>query len=248
MREKEEYMAVGISAPTVLAARDLYSSSAERQQTLGQRGEDKLGRKFRYVRAGAVDLVAGNVLQSPARDVQFTGLAVASAAAIGATTLSLTNGTTTTTADQFKGGLAVVSESTGIGQVFVIAGNTVATSGAALTVTLEDSVRVALTISSKVTLYMNQYNGVIVSPTTRTGKTVGGAIFPIVATQYGWIQTGGPGAALSDATVAAVGEALSPSTTTAGCVTKQVTLLESIGTAPILGVSAKVSPIYWTID
>jgi hypothetical protein len=187
-------------------------------------------------------------LQSPARDTQFTGLAVASAAAIGAKTLSLTNGTTTTTADQFRGGLAVVSESTGIGQVFVIAGNTVATSGAALTVTLEDSVRVALTTSSKVTLYMNAYNGVIVSPTTRTGKTVGGAIYPIAASEYGWIQSGGHGAALSDATVAAVGEGLSPSTTTAGCVTKAVTLLEKIGTAPILGVSAKVSPIFWEID
>ncbi len=241
-------MSVGIAGPVVITARDLYSSSAEKQQTLGAKGEDKLGRRFRYVKAGAVALVAGNVLQSPARDTQFTGLAVPTAVAIGATTLVLTNGTTTTTADQFKGGIAVVSESTGIGQQFIIAGNTVATSGAALTVTLEDSVRVALSTSSKVTLYMNAYNGVIVSPTTRTGKTVGGAIYPIAAGEYGWIQTGGHGAALSDATVAAVGEGLSPSTTTAGCVTKQVTLLENIGTAPILGVSAKVSPIVWSID
>lgn len=241
-------MSVGISGPIQIAARDLYSSNAEKQQTLGARGEDKFGRKFRYVKAGGTALVVGNVLQSPARDTQFTGLAVPAAVAIGATTLVLTNGTTTTTADQFKGGIAVVSESTGIGQQFIIAGNTVATSGAALTITLEDSVRVALTTSSKVTLYMNAYNGVIVSPTTRTGKTVGGAIYPIAAGEYGWIQTGGFGAALSDATVAAVGEGLSPSTTTAGCVTKQVTLLENIGTAPILGVSAKVSPIFWAID
>ena len=241
-------MAIGISAPTILAARDLYSSSSEQLQALGQRGEDKYGRKFRYVKAGAADLVVGNVLQSPARDVQFTGLAVPAAIAIGATTLTLTNGTTTTTADQFKGGFAVVSESTGIGQILAIRGNTVATSGAALTVTLDDSLRVALTASSKVTLWQSLYNGVIVSPTTRTGKTVGGAIFPITAGQFGWIQTAGPGAALSDATVAAVGEGLSPSTTTAGCVTKQVTLLENIGTAPILGVSAKVSPIFWSID
>jgi hypothetical protein len=239
---------IGISGPTILAARDLYSSSDIQQEALGQKGEDKFGRKFRYVKAGAVALVVDNVLQSPARDTQFTGLAVASAAAIGATTLALTNGTTTTTVDQFKGGLAVVSEGTGIGQQFIISGNNVATSGAALTVTLADNVRVALDTTSKVTLQLNYYNGVIVSPTTRTGKTVGGAIFPIAANQFGWIQTGGPGSALSDATVAAVGEALSPSTTTAGTVTKQVTLLENIGVAPILGVSAKVSPIWWSID
>lgn len=241
-------MSVGLSGPIFLSARDLYTSSAEKQHTLGQKGEDKLGRKFRYVRAGGVALVVGNVLQESVRDVQFTGLAVPAAEAIGETTIVITNGTTTTTADQFRGGIAVVSESTGIGQQFVIAGNTVATSGAALTVTLEDSVRVALTTSSKVTLKMSPYMDVIVSPTSRSGKTVGGAIYPIAINQYGWIQTGGPGAALSDATVAAVGEGLSPSTTTAGCVTKQVTLLENIGTAPILGVSAKVSPIWWMID
>lgn len=241
-------MSVGISGPVLLSARDLYSSSAERQQAVGTKGEDKLGRKFRYVKAGAVALVVGNVLQESVRDVQFTGLAVPAAIAIGQKTLVLTNGTTTTVADQFKGGIAVVSESTGIGQQFVIAGNTVATSGAALTITLEDSVRVALSTTSKVTLKMSPFMNVIVSPTTRSGKTVGGAIYPIPASEYGWIQSGGLGAALSDSTVAAVGEGLSPSTTTAGCVTKQVTLLENIGTAPILGVSAKISPIWWMID
>ncbi len=239
-------MAIGISS--TLTARDLYSSSADKQNALGQLGTDKFGRRFRYVKAGAVALVVGNVLQSPARDTQFTGLAVPAAVSIGATTLTLTNGTTTTVQDEFAGGFAVVSESTGIGQIFVIAGNNVATSGAALTVTLQDGVRVALATTSKVTLHKNLWNGVIVSPTTRTGKTVGGAVYPIAAGQYGWIQSGGQGAALSDVTVAAVGEGLSPSTTTAGCVTKQVTLLENIGTAPILGVSAKVSPIFWSID
>ncbi len=241
-------MSIGLSGPIILSGRDIYSSSAEKTNALGQRGEDKYGRKFRYVRAGAVDLVVDNVIQSVARDTQFTGLAVPAAVAIGATTLTLTNGTTTTTTDQFKDGFAVVSESTGIGQIFSISGNTIATSGAALTVTLNEKVRVALSTSSKVTLWASLYGAVIVSPTTRTGKTVGGCVFPIVASQYGWIQTGGPGAALSDATVAAVGEGLSPSTSTAGCVTKQVTLLENIGTAPILGVSAKVSPIFWSID
>lgn len=241
-------MSLGLTGYVQVSGRDLYSSSAERLNSVGALGIDRMGRRFRYVKAGGTALVVGNVLQSPARDTQFTGLAVPAAIAIGAKTLTLTNGTTTTTADQFKGGLAVVSESTGIGQTFVIAGNTVATSGASLTVTLEDSVRVALSTTSKVTLYMNAWNGVIVSPTTRTGKTVGGAIYPIAASEYGWIQSGGHGSALSDATVAAVGEGLSPSTTTAGCVTKQVTLLENIGTAPILGVSAKVSPIVWSID
>lgn len=232
----------------MVSGQDLYSSSATPTNSVGTLIVDRLGRKFRYVQNGAVALVTGNLLQAPARDTQFTGLAVPAAVAIGATSIGLTNGTTTTTADMFKDGLAVVSESAGIGQTFAITGNDVATSGAALTITVSDPVRVALTTSSKVTLLQSPHRGVIVSPTTRTGKTVGVAIYPIAANEYGWIQTGGPGAALSDATVAALGEGLSPSTTTAGCVTKQVTLLENIGTASILGVSAKVSPIWLMID
>lgn len=231
-----------------LSSIDFYKDSTTRDHALGMLVEDKYGRKFRYVQAGAVALVRGNLLQGPARDTQFTRMTVTAAAAIGDTSIALTNGTTATTLDMFKGGEAVVAASTGIGQVFKIAGNTVAANGAALTVTLEEPIRVALATSSKVTLHLNDYLGVIVSPTTRTGKTVGVAVHAIPALSYGWIQTGGPSAALSDATVAALGEAISPSTTTAGCVTKQVTLLESLGTASILGVSAEVSPVFLEID
>lgn len=241
-------MATNLSGPTFISDVDLYNSVTVPAMQPGQLGIDKLGRRYRYVLAGASALVVGNVIQSPARDTQFTDMAVASAAAVGATTLSLTNGTTTTTADMFKGGTAVVSVTPGLGQQFVIAGNTVATSGAALTIRLDDPVRVALTTSSKITLHLNDHTGVIQSPTTRTGKTVGVAIYPIPAASYGWIQTGGPAAALSDATVAALGEGLSPSTTTAGATTKQVTLLENIGTASLLQVSAKVQPIWLMID
>lgn len=237
-----------ITGPISITGQGLYTSSATPTQAVGALAIDRIGRKFRYVKNGGTALVVGNLLQAPARDTQFTGLAVPTATAAGATSLVLTNGTTTTGLNQFAGGLAVVSESTGIGQSFVITGNDVATSGAALTVQLEDAIRVALATSSKVTLLQSPHSGVIVSPTTRTGKTVGVAIYPIAANEYGWIQSGGPGAVLSDATVAALGEGLSPSTTTAGSVTKQVTLLENIGTASILGVSAKVSPVWLMID
>jgi len=237
-----------LTGPAVITGQHLFSSSTTASHDVGQLGVDNYGRKYRYVKAGASALVVGNVIQGPARDTQFTDMAVASAAAIGDRVLNLTNGTTTTTLNGFKGGEAVVSVTPGLGQVFKIAGNTVATSGAALQVTLEEPIRVALTTSSKITLHFNDYLGVVQSPTTRTGKTVGVAIYPIAASEYGWIQSGGPSAALSDATVAALGEGLSPSTTTAGATTKAVTLLERIGTASILQVSAKVEPIFLEID
>jgi len=231
-----------------LTVQELYSSSATAGHDVGFKVEDTQGNRYRYVLNGAVALVEGNLIQSSARDVQFTEMAVPAVVAIGAKTLVITNGTTTTTANQFVGGTLTVTTSTGIGQVFTIVGNDVAVSGAALTFTIAEPVRVALATTSKVTAHMNDHAKVIVSPTTRTGKTVGVAIFRIAAGEYGFVQSGGSASVLSDVTVAALGEGISPSTTTAGAVTKQVTLLENIGTASILGVSAKVSPVWLMID
>jgi len=231
-----------------LTTQELYSSSAIQGADIGMLVGDAQGNRYRYVLNGATALVEGNLIQSSARDTQFTEMAVPAAVAIGARTILLTNGTTTTTKDQFAGGTITITTSTGIGQVFTVTANDIATSGAVLTVTIAEPVRVALATTSKVTLHMNDHRSVVVSPTTRTGKTVGVAIFRIAASEYGWIQSGGSASALSDSSVAALGEGISPSTTTAGAVTKQVTLVENIGTASILGVSAKVSPIWLMID
>lgn len=231
-----------------LSSVNFYATETVASTTVGQLAAAQDGRLYRYVQAGGSNLVVGNVIQSAARDTQFTDLAVASASAIGDTTLNLTNGTTTTTATMFNGGLAVLSVTPGLGQVFTIAGTTVATSGAALTVTTQEPVITATTTSTKVTLQKNPCDDVIQSPTTRTGKTVGVAQIAIATTAYGWIQSHGHGGALSDVTVAALGEDLSPSTTTAGATTKQVTLLENIGTATLLQITAKVEPIWIKID
>lgn len=218
---------------------DPLSSSTTQNHPYGALGYDKLGRTYRYAKAGAVALVGGNLQQSPARDTQFTEMAVSVAAAIGASQISFTNGTTTIAAGDFVDGTAVITSSTGIGQTFAIKAHTTGASGATIIITLYETVLVALTTSSKITLSPNPYNGSIVSPTTRTGKTIGVALCAVAIGSFCWLGTRGRFGVLSDATVAAVGEGLSPSTSTAGCVTKAVTLLERIGTAPILGVSAK---------
>lgn len=236
-----------LSGYTLIENVDLYNSETNASHRLGQMGMTADGRKFRYAKAGGVTLVTGNLLQSPARSTDFTDLGVA-AAAVGDKTITVTLGSTAATANMFAQGQAVVSVTPGLGQIFTIASHPAADASATLVLTLEEPVRVALTTSSKITLHLNDYNGVVASPTTRTGKTVGVATYPIPTTKYGWIQTGGPSAALSDATVAALGEGLSPSTSTAGSTTKAVTLLERIGTASLLQVSGKVEPIYLEID
>lgn len=227
---------------------DPFKSSSTAEMPLGSLGHDKLGRRYRYVKVGATALVKGNLLQSPARDVQFTDMAVQAAAAVAAGEIAVTLGTTATTAGLFDDGLLVVSVTPGIGQNFAIKSHDVVAGSATANFRIYETVLTALTTSSKVTAYQNPYRAVIVSPTTRTGLTVGVATEAIAASEFGWIGTGGVFGILSDATVAAVGEGVSPSTGTAGAVTKAVTLLERIGTAPILGVSAKVEPVHLTID
>lgn len=223
------------------------TSNTIQQHNLGTLGYDRAGRAYRYCLSGAVALVAGNLIQQAARDTAFTDMAVQAASAVGSNTIAVTLGATATTANLFVGGTLAITVTPGIGQTFTIKSHTVAAGATTCTFTVEEPVQVALTTSSKVTVNSHLYANVIQSPTTRTGKTVGVANFAIPIASYGWLGTQGVFATLSDSTVAAVGEALSPSTSTAGCVTKQVTLLENVGVALVLGISAKCEPAYINI-
>lgn len=222
---------------------DTHLFESIQNHVLGAIGYDTMNRKYRYGKVGAVALVRGNLLQTPARDVQFTDMAVA-AAAIGATEISVTLGSTATTAGMFSEGVLVVTVAPGIGQQYVIKSHQVTAGAGTCIFKLYEPLQVALTTSSKVTTLLNPYNGIIQSPTTRTGRSAGVALAAGAIGAFGFIAVEGEFGVLSDVTVAAVGESLSPSTTTAGAVTKQVTLLETVGTACLLGVSAKTEPAY----
>jgi hypothetical protein len=172
---------------------DLYEDSAVQMHKLGQLGIDQWGNRYRYVKAGGTALVVGNLLQEPAEDTQFVSMTPYAAAAIGATEVQVTNGTTTVTAGMFDGGFLTVSVTPGLGQMFRIVSHTTGVSGATITYTLDRPLKVALTTAaSKVSVRKNPYNGVIQSPvTTMTGGPVGVAIVALTASYYGWIGTGG---------------------------------------------------------
>ena len=221
---------------------DFFDTSTVQNHELGAVAYDQIGRKYRYVKAGAVALVKGNLLQSPARDTQFTDM-TAAAAAVDATRITVTLGSTAIAANEFNDGVLVVSVTPGIGQTFSIRGHQVSAASVTCWFDINERVLTALTTSSRITASRGPYNGVIVSPTTRTGTTVGVAITAIPIAGFGFIGVEGMFGVLSDSSVSALGEDVSPSTTTAGCVTKQVTLLENIGSTPILGVSAQVEPV-----
>lgn len=227
----------------------LYSSAVNPISgvNLGQLVYDQFGNRYRYVKVGGSNLVAGNLLQEPVEDTQFVSMAVPAVVAIGATDITVTNGTTTVTTDMFVGGRLTISTSTGIGQSFYILSHTTGTSGAAITYTVDRPLLVALSTSSKVSTRVNPYNGVIQYPvTTQTGGAVGFALTAATSAYYTFIQSGGDTAVLWDTgTNSANGaSAIAPSAAVAGSVAP---VLDAVG-AIVLGFSRQVASVDQTVS
>lgn len=214
---------------------------------VGELAMDKWGNRFRYMKAGGSALVAGNLLQEAAEDTQFVSMAVPAIVAIGATSITVTNGTTTVAANDFNNGLLTISTSTGIGQSFHIISHTTGTSGAAITYNLDRPLLVALATSSKVSVRKNPYDGVIQYPvTTQTGGAVGFARIANTLSTYGFIQSGGDTPVLFDnGTNTGNGtSALAPSAAVAGSVAP---VLDAVG-AIVIGFSRQVASVDSTVS
>lgn len=184
------------------------------------------GREYRYVKAGASALVAGQVQQAPAEITNHQNLTPV-AAAVGDTTLSVTLGATALTANYYAGGYALVTVTPGLGQIFEIKSHPAADASAAVVLTLEEPIQVALTTSSRIDLVPNPYNGVVVNPTTPTSCPVGVACNDITAGQYGWVQTKGIANVQTEGTIV-VGTPVYCSNGTAGAVEDAQTATEQV--------------------
>jgi hypothetical protein len=236
------------------------STDASLSTLVGAKFNTPDGRIFVLVQNGGTALVSGVLVQSPASiGANHTGLAVSGAATvnvIGSTQITVTLGGTLATANQYQGGFAVVSAGTGIGQTLKIASHPAAVSGATLVLTLEDPLSVALDTTSKISLTLPQYgsqngtdvttSGVIVCPTTLTGRPIGVTVYPIPASTttvptYGFIQTAGAVACLNGA---AIGLDVMPGASVAGSVVTYVAGTSSrVGTAIVAGENTKAQLI-----
>jgi len=212
--------------------------------TLGCLATTGDGRYFRYINAGAVALVPGQLQQSVAEVTANERLAIAAAAA--GTFSVTTTSAITTTAGQYVGGYLQVATTPGQGYSYQIVGHTVVTS-AVCTFTLGDPIVVALTTGSTVSIVPSPWSNVIVNPTTATGTIVGAAVAATPATYYGWVQTKGPACVLAQGTIV-VGEEVAASSTTAGAVVATSGVLASVGYA-IQGITAtQYGPIFLNIS
>ncbi len=234
----------------IISTVDLYSSSSNRNEhKLGQIVMTADGRKFRWAYATTLT-VAGDCYGSAGQDAQFQSMANNAVVAIGGTSIAVTNGTTTVAANDFDEGYLLISSSVGIGQSSQIVSHDTGASGATITYKIADPLAVALSTASKVTVIKNPFDDIIIQAVTPVAPAVGICQFAIPALKAGWVQTGGPAAALWDASVAAVDTlGVAGSTTTAGAVRVAAAATEYIGVSmQVVPVSAYVGPIFLTID
>lgn len=239
-------MAQLTSDPIVLG-QELFSSSATPVHPIGAKATDGEGRIFRYAKAGAVALVAGNVLQAPAEISAHYGCSVL-AAAIGATSITITPGATAGAANLYR--YICVDTTPGEGQMIPIKSHPAIVASTAFVATLELPLWVALTTSSKVTLVPNKLSGVIQAPiTTLTGTVVGVVTYPLAISEYGWIGTGGTHPTLVKGTPGPGVAVVSPGSAAGAVVVDgAAAATQVIGSMLVTGVDGKILPVHWMLD
>lgn len=237
-----------ISGPVLISAADVFGNSSVQEHDLGAIGFARDGRKFRYCKAGATALVPGKLQQGPAVVANHQNVAVAVAAAADAITVTVTLGATAATLNQYAEGLLVINDAAGEGFTYRIKSHPAADASASLVITLDDPVITALTTSSEACMILNQYNGVIINPTTPTGSPVGVPLQAVTAAQYGWVQSAGIVAGLNADLALTVGSAISPSNATAGGFENGVIAQGFVGHAFQTGVDTEYRGIRLNID
>lgn len=224
---------MNLSSTPVVASGDTYLNTNVSPGRPGAVSYGRDGRRFRLVKAGAVALNPGVLVQSPALVAAQTNLAIPNAVAVGAKAFVVTAGAGALAANYFAGGLAIVTAGAGIGQSFLIKSHdAIPGGGGATTIYLESDeavITALVTATSKIDLVPNPYNGVVITPgTAATAGAVGVTVAPIDAGNWGYVQVEGTAAVLVDGAVAA-GNAVSPSVTVAGAVVINSTILPIVG-------------------
>ena len=200
--------------------KEVYTTTfGNREPILGQWGMTPDGRVFRWAFSGGA-IAAGQSVQSAAAvAADDMDLAVAAAAAVGATTISITT-VGAISANYYRDGYAYGNDGAGEGQVYGIRSHPAASAATTLVLTLHETVREALdTATSLVGLVRNRYMDVVTYPgnTGITGTFLGICPVEVTNDDYFWVQQLGPCAWLDDsASAGVVGDGVEPSQSTDG--------------------------------
>ena len=219
-----------IQGPSDGVGQGLYEESSVQLGRVGALRELNDGRRVRY----AYFASATNAGLLVSQDVSATAVVetdnIATAAAIGATQVILTDSGTlgSATADQYAGGYLHTTDDAGEGYTYRIMGNTAASSNA-VTFSLYDPLVIALTTASDVAITGSLWYNVH-GATAGTDYLASGVTNRVMqANYYGWVQTTGVCTILADGSIA-IGDNLTLSDGVAGAVQ-----LKDAETEPLIG-------------
>ena len=231
----------------ILSEQDLNTLTTTAQVELGASGMTYDGRIFRYVGFGGTSTIApGLLVNAAAHTANYFGLAITAPTVAGQPIpnvtagnlsanpgakgyyLTLTNGATAITADQFAQGYLEVYQTSGTNEgpiLYKIKGNTAAAASTGYVTVLLDTkepLRHAQLLTAgtdTASLYASPFSAV--QPSTTIGRSVGATIQQVVntstVTNYGWVQSQGSVLLTNDSGgTLTVGEGFAQSTSTAG--------------------------------
>lgn len=231
---------------------DPFNSESAEAMNIGELIRLADHRAFRYALAGASNISKGKAQTAPAQKTNHHNMAVQAAAAIGATSVSVTLGATATAASEYTEGYLTISVTPGQGTIYKIENQPATSSAGTQTVTLFDPINVALTTSSKANLVHNTFANTI-EGTTQTRRAAGTPMITVTASNYYWAQTHGIASVLADQAIT-LGSAITFSGSVSGAVIANSTtystavLTTPIGQADIMaGVDTEYRPIILNI-
>lgn len=231
-----------------LVAINTRETSTVKQHVLGTKYEDEYGRIYRYARAGATALDPGKLVVNADSDADGTNRTVARTYAAGAKEIIVDAGGAVA-ADAFADGTLTVNDATGEGVTVEVAGNTVTTGAAEMTVTLKEPIPVALTVDvSEVTLQKSPWDAVVISATDKADMPVGVPNVAVAIDAYCWVQTRGTCATLVDTDSTVKGDMLTIGDAVAGTVSTAIAGDPLVGVAQMAGVAGEYQPAFLQID
>lgn len=234
----------------LVVSQGIFDQSTAQNQVMGEKAFTNDGRTFRYVQAGAVALVPGNVIQSPAVIANHVNLTPTAVAAVGDLTFSATLGATAAAAQLYANGTMVVEKgTTGAGLTYLIRSHAAVLSSGIITLTLTDAIVTATSGTVTVSLIQNNYTRVIQMPiTTATGTPVGVAVAPLAASSFGWICSRGITGVLADGAQTVGVTAAAVPAAAAGAAKVMAATLTQIGTWCKTTIDTQITPCYLTLD
>ena len=203
-------------------------------------------RVFRYGLVGGVALTAGKLVQTiVGTKADHQALAPTAAVAAGKYAISVETAGTDLTLNQYAGGYLYVNDGDGEGQCLKIKSNPVHdhSDDPSVIITCHDALATAIATSSKVSLMSDPWSGLVVAPAAETGEVIGCPLVDMALSAYGWFQTHGPAAVLTEGT-AVLGHNVMRSDTTAGAVEPSSgSTLDIVGTCMLVDVTTDYSLI-----